>query len=115
VVVNVVTPAAVLGARRRDNGGWFRNPNGMPAYHAARKSDAPLARLNKKSAQSGDAFFLLVVKRSVLTGLVVTLVVLAPRFGANRSPQRTGGWVITLILKPVPQRVGATGRLIAFW
>jgi len=23
VVVDVVTPAAVLGARRRDNGGWF--------------------------------------------------------------------------------------------
>jgi len=23
VVVEVVTPAAVLGARRRDNGGWF--------------------------------------------------------------------------------------------
>jgi len=28
VVADVVTPAAVLGARRRDNGGWFWNPNG---------------------------------------------------------------------------------------
>jgi len=74
-----------------------------------------LARLNYFNAQSGDAFSLLVAKASVLTGLVVALVVLAPRFGVNWSPQRNRGWVITLILKPVPQRVGATGRLIAFW
>src|ERR1035441_10035960 len=33
----------------------------------------PLARLNYFSAQSGDAFSLLVAKASVLTGLVVTL------------------------------------------
>jgi len=56
VVVDVVTPAAVLGARRRDNGGWFWNPNGTPAYHASRQMDAPLARLKYFSAQSGDAF-----------------------------------------------------------
>jgi len=68
-----------------------------------------LARQNYFSAQSGDACSLVVAKRSVLTGLVVTLVcpvVLAPRFGVNRSRQRNRGWVITLILKPVPQRVG---------
>ena len=83
-----------------------------------RKSDAPLAQLNLKIAQSGDAFSLRVVKASVLTGLVVTLVapvVLAPRFGASRSRQRTRGWAVALILKPVPQRVGDSGRLIAFW
>ena len=96
----------------------FETRMGQPAYHAARESDAPLARLNYLSAQSGDAFSLLVVKHSVLTGLVVTLVravILAPRFGVNRSRERNRGWVITLILKPVPQRVGDSGRLIAFW
>jgi hypothetical protein len=109
VVVDVMTPAAVLGARRRDNGGWFWNPNGTPVYHASPKTDALLARLNHQSAQSGDAFSQQVAKRSVLTGLVVTLVepvVLSPRFGVNRSRRRNRGWVITLILKPVPQRVG---------
>ena len=81
-----------------------------------RKSDAPLAQLNLKIAQSGDAFSLLGANRSVLTSLVVTLVapvVLYPRFGVNRSRQRNRGWAVALILKPVPQRVGATGRLIA--
>jgi len=67
----------------------FETRIGQPAYHAVRKSDAPMARLNEKNAQSGDAFFLLIAKASVLTGLVVRLVVpvvvLAPRFGVNRS------------------------------
>ena len=74
-----------------------------------------LARLNYFSAQSGDVFSLLVAKASVLTGLVVALVVLAPRFGVNRSRERNRGWAVALILKPVPQRVGDSGRLIAFW
>ena len=93
----------------------FETRTGQPAYHAARRSDAPLARLNYFSAQSGDAFSVRSAKRSVLTSLVVALVVPAPRFGVNRSRERNRGWVITLILKPVPQRVGVTGRLIAFW
>jgi hypothetical protein len=66
----------------------FETRIGQPAYHAVRKSDAPVARLNEKSAQSGDAFSLLDAKASVLTGLVVALVapvVLYPRFGVNRS------------------------------
>ena len=80
--------------------------------------DAPLARLNYFSAQSGDAFSMAGAKRSVLTGLVVTLVeavVLSPRFGVNRLRERNRGWAVALILKPVPQRVGDSGRLIAFW
>ena len=93
----------------------FETRIGQPAYHAVRKSDAPWARLNYFSAQSGDAFSLLVAKASVLTSRVVRLVVLAPRFGVNRSPQRNRGWAVALILKPVPQRVGDSGRLIAFW
>ena len=81
-----------------------------------RKSDAPLAQLNLKIAQSGDAFSLRVVKASVLTGLVVSdSLVLTPRFGVNWSRERNRGWAVALILKPVPQRVGDSGRLIAYW
>ena len=79
-----------------------------------------LARLNYFNAQSGDAFSLLVAKASVLTGLVVSdSLGLSPRFGVNYSRERNRrslrGWAVALILKPVPQRVGDSGRLIAFW
>ena len=33
--------AVVLGARLRDNGGWFWNPNAAAIISAARKIDAP--------------------------------------------------------------------------
>jgi len=45
----------------------FETRIGQKAYHAAWKVDAPWARLNLKSAQSGDAFSLPEVKASVLT------------------------------------------------
>jgi hypothetical protein len=63
--------AVVLGARRRDNGGWFWNPNGPSSYHPCEKWTRQSARLKLKSAQSGDAFSLRHAKSSVLTGLVV--------------------------------------------
>jgi hypothetical protein len=34
--------AVVLGARLRDNGGWFWNPNEAAIIPAARKMDAPI-------------------------------------------------------------------------
>ena len=58
--MDVVMPAAVLGARRRDNGGWFRNPKGTQeriSGKAMLKQEAELVSLGK-SAQSGDAFSL---------------------------------------------------------
>ena len=34
--------AVVLGARLRDNGGWFWNPNAAAIITAARKTDVPV-------------------------------------------------------------------------
>jgi hypothetical protein len=36
-----LSPAVVLGARLRDNGGWFWNPNEATILTATRKKDAP--------------------------------------------------------------------------
>jgi len=59
VVVDVaggLPPAVVLGARLRDNGGWFWNPNGPPSYHPPQEWTRQSARLKYKSAQAGGAF-----------------------------------------------------------
>ena len=44
------------GARRRDNGGWFWNPNGPPSYHPLRKMDAPVGAAEIKKRPVGRCF-----------------------------------------------------------
>jgi len=48
--------AVVLGARRRDNGGWFWNPNKAAILTAARKNDAPFGAALIKKPHLGRRF-----------------------------------------------------------
>jgi hypothetical protein len=63
--------AVVLGARLRDNGGWFWNPNAAAILTAARKIDAPVGAAEIKNRPDGRCFSLGQSKSSVLTSLVV--------------------------------------------
>jgi hypothetical protein len=49
-VTGGLPPAVVLGARLRDNGGWFWNPNGPSSYHLREKWTRQSARLFHGSA-----------------------------------------------------------------
>jgi hypothetical protein len=49
-------PAVVLGARLRDNGGWFWNPNEIAILTAARKKDAPFGAAEIKKRPVGRCF-----------------------------------------------------------
>jgi hypothetical protein len=48
--------AVVLGARLRDNGGWFWNPNGLPSYQQPEKLTRQSARLKLKNRPVGRFF-----------------------------------------------------------
>jgi len=48
--------AVVLGARRRDNGGWFWNPNEAAILTAGRKMDAPVGAAQIKKPHAGRRF-----------------------------------------------------------
>ena len=48
--------AVVMGARLRDNGGWFWNPNEAAIITAARKIDAPVGAAEIKKPHSGRCF-----------------------------------------------------------
>jgi hypothetical protein len=48
--------AVVLGARLRDNGGWFWNPNEAAILTAARKIDAPVGAAGIKKPHPGRCF-----------------------------------------------------------
>jgi hypothetical protein len=78
--------AVVLGARLRDNGGWFWNPNEAVILTAARKIDAPVGAAEMKNRPGGRCFSLRYAKSSVLTSLVVKPVhPSSSAFRANRS------------------------------
>ena len=110
-------PAVVLGARLRDNGGWFWNPNAAAIISAARKIDAPTGAAEMKNRPGGRCFLPPLCKKQCLD-----------RFGSETRPPvvlRLQGepvavagysrWAIALILKPVPNVSADNGRLIAFW
>ena len=120
VVVDVaggLPPAVVLGARRRDNGGWFWNPNGPSSYHPREKWTRQSARLNHKKRPVGRRFLPGSASSSVLTSLVVKPVkpVVLRLQGEPVAVACSGRWAIALILKPVPNVSADIGRLIAFW
>jgi hypothetical protein len=101
--------AVVLGARLRDNGGWFWNPNAAAILTAARKMDAPVGAAEIKNRPGGRCFHPRSVKSSVLTSLAVKPIhPSSSAFGRNgrgsvfrssgdspypeTSPQRVGGY-----------------------
>jgi hypothetical protein len=55
--------AVVLGARLRDNGGWFWNPNEAAILTAARKIDAPFGAAEMKNRPGGRCFLPSLVKK----------------------------------------------------
>jgi len=55
--------AVVLGARLRDNGGWFWNPNEVAIITAARKIDAPVGAAEIKNRPGGRCFLPRSVKK----------------------------------------------------